>query len=136
MSDDVEAIKKLKARYFRLIDTKGWDELVSLFTDDAVIDMTGAGGPVADGGEAFSAFLQEALGDVITIHHGHMPEIDLTSLTTATGIWALEDYLWWPEGSPMRTMHGFGHYHEAYEKTGGDWRIKALAITRLHVLVE
>ena len=27
MSDDVEEIRKLKARYFRLMDTKQWDEL-------------------------------------------------------------------------------------------------------------
>jgi hypothetical protein len=33
-------------------------------------------------------------------------------------------------------MHGFGHYHETYEKTDAGWRIKSLTITRLHRLLE
>ena len=60
----------------------------------------------------------------------------LTSLTTATGVWVLEDQLWWPEGGPLRHMHGFGHYHETYEKTEAGWRIKSMTITRLHRLVD
>ena len=69
-----------------------------------------------------------------------MPEIELTSATTARGIWALEDQLWWPEGGPLKHMHGFGHYHETYEKLNGGqdagWRIKTMTITRLHRLVD
>jgi hypothetical protein len=66
-----------------------------------------------------------------------MPEITLTSDTTATGIWAMEDHLWWPEGSPIRHLHGYGHYHESYEKDAdGEWRIKELTLTRLRTDVE
>ena len=39
------------------------------------------------------AFLEPVLQDVVTVHHGHMPEIELTSPTTARGIWAMEDML-------------------------------------------
>ena len=34
---DIEAIKQLKHRYFRLMDAKAWDELAAMFTDDAQI---------------------------------------------------------------------------------------------------
>lgn len=34
---DLEAIKVLKARYFRAMDTKQWDELRSCFTQDLVL---------------------------------------------------------------------------------------------------
>jgi hypothetical protein len=71
-----------------------------------------------------------------SVHHGHMPEIVLTSPTTASGVWALEDQLWWPEGGPLTHMHGFGHYHETYEKTADGWRIKTMTITRLHRLFD
>jgi hypothetical protein len=27
----------------------------------------------------------------------------------------------WPDG---RELHGYGHYHETYEKVAGTWRIK------------
>ena len=60
------------------------------------------------------------------MHHGHMPEIELTSPTTATGIWAMEDMLRYPDGSEM---HGYGHYHETYEFAGDTWRIKTLTLT-------
>jgi hypothetical protein len=73
------------------------------------------------------------VGPVVTVHHGHMPEIEVTSPTTARGVWAMEDKLRWPEGSPVRAMHGYGHYHETYERTQEGWRIKTITLTRLRV---
>ena len=129
MADEIEAIRRLKARYFRLMDTKDWDGMREVFTDDVVIDTAEAGGQVARGADEFMAFLGEALGDAVTVHQGHMPEIDLTSETTATGIWALNDIIIWSSG--MR-LDGYGHYHETYEKSDGEWRIKSSKLTRLH----
>ena len=74
--DDIEAIRQLKARYFRTMDTKDWDAMRQVFTDDVVIDTSEAGGNVAHGADEFMAFLQEALASAVTVHHGHMPEID------------------------------------------------------------
>ena len=128
--DDVEAIKRLKARYFRTMDTKDWDAMREVFTDDVVMDTTAAGGNLVTGAEEFMAFLRGALADAVTIHQGHMPEIDVTSPTTATGIWALHDIVTW--GNGMR-LEGYGHYHETYEKIGGEWRIASSTLTRLHV---
>jgi len=128
--DDREAIRQLKARYFRAIDTKDWSGLRRVFSDDVVMDSTASGGSVIAGAEQFLTFLREAIGDVITVHHGHTPEIELTSPTTATGIWAMEDMLRWPDGSEM---HGYGHYHETYEKLNGDWHIKTSILTRLRM---
>ena len=68
--------------------------------------------------------------DAVTVHQGHMPEIELTSPTTATGIWALNDIVIWPGG--MR-LDGYGHYHETYVETDGEWRIASSKLTRLHV---
>jgi hypothetical protein len=59
-----------------------------------------------------------------------MPEIHLTSATTATGIWALQDFIVWPDGSRLQ---GHGHYHETYELIAGEWRIKSSTLTRLHM---
>jgi len=129
VADEIEAIRRLKARYFRSMDTKDWDGMREVFTDDVVIDTAEAGGQVARGADEFMAFLGEALGDAVTVHQGHMPEIDLTSETTATGIWALNDIIIWSSG--MR-LDGYGHYHETYEKSDGEWRIKSSKLTRLH----
>jgi hypothetical protein len=135
--DDIEAIKQLKARYFRLMDTKEWDAMRrEVFADDVVVDTSSSGGGVIAGAAPFVAFLQEAIGDVVTVHHGHMPEIELASATTATGIWAMEDMLRWPEGAPIRELHGYGHYHEVYARTDGRWRISTTRLTRLRVDLE
>ena len=128
--DDVEAIRQLKARYFRTMDTKDWPAMRRVFTDNAVIDTTASGGSVIAGADEFMAFLRETLANVITVHHGHMPEITLTSPSTASGIWALQDMLIWPDGS---RMHGYGHYHESYEKIDGSWLIRTSTLSRLHM---
>ncbi len=36
---DIEQIKQLKARYFRLLDTKDWDAFADRFTDDCPHDL-------------------------------------------------------------------------------------------------
>ena len=110
--DDIEAIKRLKARYFRTMDTKDWDAMRCVFTDDVVIDTTRFGGVVIRGGDEFVAFVRTALEDVVMVHHGHMPEIELTSPTMATGIWSMEEVVQWPNG---RELRGYGHYHDSYE---------------------
>ena len=128
--DDIEAIKQLKARYFRSMDTKDWAAMRQVFTDDVIVDTTqDAGGEAIHGGDVFMTFLEGVIGDVITVHHGHMPEITLTSETTATGIWSLHDIVIWPGG--MR-LDGYGHYHETYAKGPDGWRIATLELTRLH----
>ena len=96
--DDVEAIKQLKARYFRTMDTKDWAGLRQVFTDDVVMDTTDSGGSVVMGADVFVVFLQQTLAEAVTVHHGHTPEITLTSSTTATGVWALHDEIEWPDG--------------------------------------
>jgi uncharacterized protein (TIGR02246 family) len=128
--DDMEAIKQLKARYFRTMDTKDWDTMRQVFTDDVVMDTTDSGGDVVTVADHFLAFLRQALDAVVTVHHGHTPEIELTSASSASGIWAMEDMLRWPDGSEL---HGYGHYHETYEKGDGVWRIKSSTLTRLRM---
>jgi len=128
--DHLEAIKQLKARYFRTMDTKNWAGMRAVFADDVVIDTTESGGSVVTGAKDFMAFLSATLRDVVTVHHGHMPEIELTSATTAQGTWAMEDLLQWPDGSQLR---GYGHYHETYELIDGAWRIKTSKLTRLRM---
>jgi uncharacterized protein (TIGR02246 family) len=126
---DIEAIKQLKARYFRTLDTKDWAGYRDVFTDDVAVDTTGSGGRAIHGVDEFLAYLREALAGATTVHQGHTPEITLTSATTATGIWALHDIVIWPNG--MR-LDGFGHYHETYVKGPDGWRISSSTLTRIH----
>ena len=127
---EIESIKKLKARYCRYLDTKDWQAWRTLFSDDFVSDTAEAGGKVIVGADEFVAFLRKALGkrSQPTVHQVHAPEIELTSPTTATGVWALNDVV---RLAPGLNLNGYGHYHETYEKIDGQWRIKTSKLTRL-----
>jgi uncharacterized protein (TIGR02246 family) len=127
--DDVEEIKKLKARYFRGLDSKDWDLYASVFAEDVHVDLSMAGGQEYRGREAFAAYAR-GLTLVQSVHHGHMPEIELTSDTTATGIWSMEDFNYWEDGTQN---HGYGHYFETYEKADGQWRIKTMKLSYLRI---
>lgn len=143
-----EEIKKLKARYFRDLDSKNWAGLDSIFATDAVFDLRAVnsvrrpiGGDLVPplGGEdqiftgrnAIVAMIRAAVEGLITVHHGHAPEIDVLTDNTARGVWALEDILRFPSGELL--LNGFGHYHETYEKFGEDWQIKTSKLTRVYL---
>jgi hypothetical protein len=130
---DIEAIKQLKARYFRLLDQKRWSEWGEVFTEDAHLDSSGdAPHAVATGRAAIVALVSGGVGQAVTVHHGHMPEIEITAPGRARGVWAMEDYLEFPGEPPSLTVHGRGHYFEEYEKgDDGQWRIRSLRLVRL-----
>ena len=127
---EIEAIKQLKARYCRYLDTKDWDAWRQIFTDDFVSDTSAAGGKVVEGADAFVAFVRRNLGKPSrpTVHQVHAPEIELTSPTTAEGVWALNDIV---RLAPGVNLNGYGHYHETYVKADGRWLIKTSKLTRL-----
>jgi hypothetical protein len=125
---EIEAIKQLKARYFRLIDTQAWDAFEQLFTADASLRWGPGPDEILHGRERIRAGVSASLEGAVTVHHGHMPEIELTGEDTARGIWSMFDRV----DHPRYLLLGFGHYHEDYRKREGVWRIERLELTRLH----
>ena len=117
------------------MDEKRWTEWGQCFTEDATLDTTEDGAPVTHGRDAIQKLVSGAVDAAVTVHHGHMPEIEITGPDSARGIWSMEDYLEFPSGSPDApafTVHGRGHYREEYAKgADGAWRIRSLRLTRL-----
>jgi hypothetical protein len=135
----IEEIKQLKARFFRHLDTKDWVGYASVYAPDAILDVSGEGVEgigVIEGAQAIADFVHSQVGRVVTVHHGHTPEIEIISDTTAVGTWAMEDVLRWPEGEAIRGLHGYGHYHEAYVRIDGRWHIQSSTLSRLRTDVE
>lgn len=124
---EVAAIKQLKANYFTNIDAKNWAGLRELLAPAFVADTSCSGGPILYGRDAFIAFLQLSLGSAVTHHHGYDPKIELTSPTTATGLWTMEDVLVF--GGTLG-VHGYGHYSDRYVKLDGHWVVKYSKLTR------
>jgi acetyl esterase/lipase len=122
-------IHQLKARYFRLMDTKRWDEMRGVFTREATLTDEESNSRWS-GRDGIIAGLAGVLAPPVrTFHHGHMPEIELLSDTVARGVWAMNDWV----DTPAFTLDGWGHYHERYAFEDGAWRIAELRLTRLRV---
>ncbi|MBM3678244.1 MAG: nuclear transport factor 2 family protein [Actinobacteria bacterium] len=122
----IEAIRRLKTRYCLTCDSHDWAGYRACFTDDAVV----TGDLPVDGAGERPRYLAdewpERVARTLTMksHHTvHQSLIEITSPTTARGLWAY-------------TQRGFaqtgGFYLEEYRKDGGAWRISALRIVAIH----
>ncbi len=137
----IEEIKFLKGRYFRLMDMKKWDEWELLFTPDVLADFPEdrPNDPPFRNRAEFVDVIKKLHGKCKSIHHGHMPEIEILSPTTARGIWAMQDtMIWTPETATqpgLLKLQGWGHYHETYVKSAEGWRIASVRLTRLDVIL-
>ena len=126
---ELEAIKRLKYRYIRTLDQKRWDELGECLLPDATAAY-GGGKYSFDGREQILQFLGDSLGPaMITMHQVHQPELELTSATTATGTWALEDRVIMVDHKI--TLRGAAYYTDRYVKVDGDWKIAHTGYERL-----
>lgn len=130
----IEEIKALKARYFRTLDTKDWAAFSQVFTLDAVLELPEADTTI-EGRDAIVKTVSEALSGARTVHHGHMPEIEIVGSDNATGTWAMADYVEWPsaDSGDRVGLQGYGHYIEEYSRTGGQWHISRSRLQRLRI---
>ena len=137
--EEFEQIRQLKSRYFRQMDCKEWDAWEHCFTED--VEAVYEGIPRAAREDDYKQFALQGRSELVngvkgllahpvkSMHQVFMPELRLTSETTATGIWAMFDHL----KLPICDFKGWGHYHEEYEKVDGQWKIKKIHLTRLHI---
>ena len=110
------------------MDMKLWEEWAEVFAEDDTVRVSPAQLEVLwEGRQQIVTNNGSILNNVTTVHQGHTPDTGMTSKATATGIWAMSDYLVFPSG----TLNGYGHYQEEYVKEDGQWKIKSLLLTRL-----
>lgn len=126
----LEEIRLLKARRDRAVDTKDWDGYESLHAEDHFSDN--------DGFERWDrsemiARTRAHLEHMTTAHHSHTPEIIFDSPTSASGIWAMEDQLFWTQSGEPHWLHGYGFYHETYAKRDGRWVFTSRRLKRTMV---
>jgi hypothetical protein len=129
--EDLEALRLLKYKYWRCLDLKRWDELGECFTADATVDY-GGGKYRFEGRDAILRFLRESLGvqtGAVGVHHGHQPELALTGPDTATGRWALYNYMFNERQNRCLRIGAF--YEDDYVRVDGAWKIKRTGYTLL-----
>jgi hypothetical protein len=143
----IEAIKQLKARYWRGVDTSDGDLVRGILAEDCELnyldcctdpasgrDFMPAMNVILEGRASWIADAFKKAG-VVTVHQGHHCEIEITGETTASGTWSFTDRFFMPEGASFSRLTGYGFYHDTYVKVRGEWKLKTTRITRIRVEV-
>ena len=129
---DFEAIKRLKYKYQRCLDTKRWNELRECFTEDAKAAYS-SGKFSFDSRDAIMKFLEGAMG-ADSFHSSHVvsqPEIEFIDEQHATGRWCLQDYV--IDTRFDMSIRGAAFYEDEYRKGGdGVWRISRTGYERTY----
>lgn len=141
----IEAIKLLKARYFRGVDTGDGALVRSVLAEDCVLDYTDCFVDPLTGDDHFPALSMIMRGraaysgnglagiGIISAHFGPNCEIEIDDAHSARGIWSMTDRLIMAPGGPVRELLGHGHYHETYVRVDQRWYIQTLRIVRTRV---
>jgi hypothetical protein len=127
----IEAIKDLQARRCYAVDTSDWTAYEVLHAPDHVSNNEGESQPYV-GGKANAERIKKTHDTygITSMHHVHSPIITFESPTRARGIWSMEDQLWWTVDGVEHWSHGWGFYHETYEKRDGTWLFTSRQLKR------
>lgn len=119
---DIESIKQLKYRYFRLLDQKRFDDLEQLLLPECTASYHNGRYGNPDRATTL-AFLRAYMSrtTLLSLHQGHHPEIELVSDTEATGRWYLHDIV--IDLEEKTRLEGNGFYEDRYRKVDGHWFI-------------
>jgi hypothetical protein len=127
---ELEAIRRVKYAYFRTLDLKQFEALGELLTESVTASYED-GKTRLEGRAAVVEWLRGVLGDpgIVTEHHGHHPEITLTSDVAAEGTWYLQDRVIVPAAD--LEIGGTAFYADRYQRTGERWQIAHTGYTRV-----
>jgi hypothetical protein len=134
--EDIEEIKRLRAAYFRCLDTANLEELASLLTEDfACLCLGGDYEYKADSKAEFLEIIGNSFHrEIVTQHNGHGPEIDLVDDAHATGTIYFHDQVY--HFRSREFLMGTGIYRDRYRKDAGRWRIEYGVYERVYELTE
>ena len=129
---DIEAIKQVKYRYLRALDTKHWDDFTNTLAEDIKADY----GPSIGNELHFTnradlvEYMRTSLpANVITEHRVTHPDIVVDG-DTATGSWYLQDRVIVAEFNFM--LIGAAFYRDTYRRTDDGWKISGTGYDRTY----
>jgi hypothetical protein len=123
---DLEEIRQLKYAYFRCIDTKDLPGVEACFVPEAT--ATYPTQECADRDAILEYLTASLVPDLVTMHHGHHPEIQIHG-DTATGTWYLHDQIYAPAHD--FALEGAALYEDRYVRTSAGWRMSHTGYERI-----
>ena len=126
--EDIEAIKRLKARWWFACDTRDLAGMRACYDEDDFLIDFGFIGEFTD----MDAFMEvfESLAchpPHVDMHHGTAPEIEMTGSDNATGRWRMRAELLETETRPVQLMSGY--YEDVYARVNGEWKMRVSKYT-------
>jgi hypothetical protein len=134
--EDIELIRCLKYRYWRLMDMGDIAAMRDLFMEDVQVDYIGGSyrWQIQGREKVLASIAGSFNANAVACHTGHHPEIEVLSDTSATGIWYLTD-IFINLKEKVRTT-GSALYRDKYTKHQGQWRIAESVYQRVYEEVE
>lgn len=129
----IEAIKRVKYRYLRALDTKHWGDFADTLTEDIVGDYGSSLGKehrFTNRGDLVEFMRTSMPAGVITEHRVDHPEITIGDNDEAEGIWYLQDRVIVAEYNFM--LFGAAFYRDRYRRTDDGWKICATGYQRTY----
>ena len=133
----IEAIKRVKYRYLRALDTKHWDDFADTLTEDIVGDYGSSLGKEHHftNRDDLVEFMRTSMpANIYTEHRVTHPEITLDDSDEAEGTWYLQDRVIVPDFDFM--LFGAAFYHDRYRKTLDGWKICATGYQRTYEVTQ
>ena len=132
--EDIRAIEALKSRYLRACDRKQPEQVRACFTDDAVIDYEGF--PLFTDPDAFVHIFREwgCQPNIIDMHHGQNPIVEMTGPTEATG--AFDLFFFQIDTASKRHTQLAVTYDDEFVRQNGRWLIRRTVSRRMSMLVK
>ncbi len=123
---DREEIRDLVTAYTRAVDTRSWDDLDAVFTEDAVLDYSSVGGPV-DTLAAVTPWVEQGLRGFARYQHviGQVAIALDGDAATATAYLTNPMVAVAPDGTETLWEVG-GYYHHDLVRTPHGWRSRRM----------
>ena len=121
---DIESLKRLKALYCHLVDSRSWDELDRLWTEDAACNY-GFFGSYQGRRGIMDGFFRGAVDQAASfmVHMVHNPVVDVQG-DEAQGSWYLTAQT--TLKATNQAVWVMGIYRDRFRRVGGEWKIAVL----------
>ena len=126
--EDIESIKRLKARWWFACDTRDIQGMRACYDENNFLIDFGFIGEFTDMDAFISVFKSLACHPThVDMHHGTAPEIEMTGLDTAKGRWRMRFQLLETEQQQVQLMSGY--YEDEYARVDGEWKMRVSRYT-------
>ena len=120
--EDIEAIKRLKYRYFRACDSKDPEAFRNCFAEGEIVIEYGRIGSYQNRDDLAKVFAELACQEhIVEMHHAQNPDIEIMDKKRARGTWSL--YYYMINTRDQNAVQLGGIYRDEYVHTKEGWRM-------------